>query len=102
MNKLSKKIIFEQLLKIKIDHSIQISQENLESKINLLFEDCKNLSAEEFVRNCQILRKTELFGKFPPNFKFLEPEEKSEFKKYCEQKNIAIGHAKMELENGTL
>ena len=87
---------------IKADHGLQITKEDLKIKINLLFEDCKHMSAEEFVKNCQILRKTELFGKLPPNFKFLEPEEKSEFKKYCEQKNIAIGQSIKELENGVI
>lgn len=82
--KISKNLILQELLKMKVDHGIEISESQLDAKVNLLFEDCQGLTAEAFVANCKILRKQEMFGKFPPNFKFVEPEEKSEFKKYLE------------------
>lgn len=71
--KLTKAIISAELLKMKVDHSIQISEEDLKIKINLLFEDCKHLSAEKFVANANILRKKNLFGKLPFNQEFIDP-----------------------------
>ncbi len=84
---LTKKLILEELIKIKIDHSIQISERELEIKINLLFEDCKEMTAEKFSANCKIIRESDLFGKFPANFKFKNPipdSKKSEYQKWKE------------------
>jgi len=69
-NKLTKKIILQELSKMIYDHSININQNNLEKKIDILFEDCQNLSAERFIDICQSLRARELFGKLPANYLF--------------------------------
>lgn len=81
---LTKKVILDQIALMILDHQLEISKDNLEKKINLLFEDCKNLSAETFIENCRILRKQEMYGKLPANFKFLQPAEKSEYQKWKE------------------
>ncbi|MBM5782589.1 MAG: hypothetical protein FJ368_04115 [Pelagibacterales bacterium] len=69
---LTKSIILDELTKIILDHNIIIEQEKLKQKINLLFQDCKDMTAEHFVSNCEKIRKSELFGKLPANFRFLE------------------------------
>lgn len=68
--KLTKKVILQQLMKIKIDHSIQISEAELDAKVNLLFEDCKDCSAELFIAISEKIRKQEMFGKLPANYLF--------------------------------
>jgi hypothetical protein len=81
---LTRKVILDQIALMILDHQLEISKENLERKINLLLEDCKELTAEAFTENCRALRKQEMYGKLPANFKFLQPVEKSDFKKYME------------------
>lgn len=76
--KITKKLILQELMKMKVDHSINISEKELEAKINLLFEDIKEMTAERFLANCEVLRKSELYGKLPANHQFLSPM-KSEF-----------------------
>lgn len=73
--KLTKNIILDELTRIIIDHSINIDQEKLKQKINLLFDDCKEMTAEIFIENCKIIRKNELYGRLPANHKFLKPIE---------------------------
>jgi len=84
--KLTKNLILDELTKIIIDHSISIEPEKLKQKINLLFDDCKDMTAELFVENCKILRSQEMFGKLPANGKFIKPEKEtldlSTWKKY--------------------
>lgn len=81
---LTKKVILEELMKIKIDHSIQISERELDAKVNLLFEDCKEITSERFLINSSFLRKKELFGKFPPNHEFILPKTNTKFNQYGE------------------
>jgi len=83
-NKLTKELILKELTMMRVDHSIEITDELLDIKISILLEDCKDLTAEAFAENCRVLRKQEMYGKLPANFKFLQPAEKSEFKKYME------------------
>lgn len=69
-NQLTKKIVLECLIKIKVDHSIEISQNDLDIKVNLLYEDCKYQPAELFIIQSETLRKGKLFGKLPANHEF--------------------------------
>lgn len=70
VNKLTKKIILQELAKMIYDHSLNIEQSNLDKKIDILFEDCQNLSAERFIDICKNLRAKEMFGRLPANFHF--------------------------------
>jgi len=69
-SKLSRKTILDCLTRIKIDHSINISEKELDAKINLIFEDCRDMSNLQFFENSEKLRKGNLFGKFPRNEEF--------------------------------
>lgn len=80
---ITKKVILEELMKIKIDHSIQISEKELDAKVNLLFEDCKEITSERFKGNSAFLRKKELFGKFPPNHEFICPKTEPKLNSYA-------------------
>lgn len=77
---LTKKLIAQELLKIKVDHSITISEEDFKLKVNLLFDDLKNCTAEKFIATCQELRKKQLFGKLPANIDFVGEDKFSQFK----------------------
>lgn len=72
--KINKNIILDELTKIIIDHTIAIDAELLKQKVNLLYEDCKDISAENFISNATILRKRELFGRLPANHLFLKTD----------------------------
>jgi hypothetical protein len=87
----TKKIILDCLMKIKLDHQIIITEKELREKINLLFEDCKDLPAEIFIKNCEILRKREMFGKFPINYAFISPDNKPAQSSLCYAINKLIG-----------
>jgi hypothetical protein len=58
-----------------IDHSIIIETEKLRAKINLLFEDCKDMTDAEFIEVSEKLRKGELYGKLPASKDFLQKNE---------------------------
>lgn len=77
-NHLTKKIVLICLQKIIIDHDIAIDEEKLKQKIELTFEDCKNMTAEQFIyASEQIRKKNNLFGKLPASkdfLSFVEPE----------------------------
>lgn len=78
-NKLTKKIVSEQLLKIKIDHNVIISEDYFITKVHLVYEECKDLTNEQFINNCKILINQDLFNKIPPAYKFKQSfEEKND------------------------
>lgn len=76
-SKLTKKVILEELWKIKIDHSIQISEEELDMKIKLIFDDCQNMDISTFKAICKKARMNELYGKMPANYVFAESQVKT-------------------------
>ena len=77
-NPLTKKIILLCFQKMILDHDIAISEEKLQQKIELTFEDCKDMTSEQFISISEQIRKKEnLFGKLPTSKAFLsffEPE----------------------------
>lgn len=72
LNRVTKRTILDCLMAIKIDHSIQISESDLEAKVNLLFADCKDISNSQFIERSNEIRKSNLFGKLPKNIEFTE------------------------------
>ena len=77
-NPLTKKIILLCFQKMILDHDIVISEEKLKQKIELTFDDCKDMTSEQFISISEQIRKKEnLFGKLPTSKAFLnffEPE----------------------------
>ena len=77
-NPLTKKIILICFQKMILDHDLAISEEKLKQKIELTFDDCKNMTAEQFVYASEQIRKNQnLFGKLPTSktfLSFIEPE----------------------------
>jgi len=72
IKRVSKKIIIDELSKIIVDHSINIVDEvQFDAKINLLFEDCSNISEERFIANATNIRNKPLYGRLPANYEFL-------------------------------
>lgn len=74
---LTKKIVLDCLMQIKIDHSITISENDLAAKVNLVFKDCKNMTAESFIKSCELLRMAKLYNKLPTSSEILNPHEKT-------------------------
>lgn len=70
------------LTRMLVDHSITISQENLDHKINILFEDCKDMTDADFIEVSEKLRKGELYGKLPASKDFLETKSPKKFAPY--------------------
>ena len=70
------------LIRMMIDHSITISQENLDQKVNILFEDCKDMTDADFIEISERLRKGELYGKLPASKDFLEAKSSKKFAQY--------------------
>lgn len=86
---LNKKNVLQQLTKIRIDHSITISESDLKIKMQMVYEACQHLTNKQFIDNCINLAKTELFGKFPPAYKFAQSptDEFAHFRKYKEHRD---------------
>lgn len=79
---MKKTTIAQCLTRMLVDHSISISQENLDKKINLLAEDCKDMTDAEFIEVSERLRKGELYGKLPASKDFLEAKSPKKFAQY--------------------
>lgn len=79
---LHKETILDCLTKMIIDHSIIIETEKLRAKINILFEDCKDMTDAEFMEVSERLRKGELYGKLPASKDFLETKSPKKFAQY--------------------
>lgn len=76
--KLTKKIVLKEVSKMRVDHSIFIIESDFKVKLQLIFEECQDLTNKQFIQNCKILSKKDLFGKIPPAFKFKQPLNKEE------------------------
>lgn len=70
------------LARMLVDHSITISEKNLDQKINILFEDCKDMTDSDFIEISEKLRKGELYGKLPASKDFLEAKSSKKFAQY--------------------
>jgi len=79
---MKKTTIIQCLTRMLVDHSISITEKNLEQKINILFEDCKDMSDAEFVEVSERLRKGELYGKLPASKDFLEARFSQKFSQF--------------------
>lgn len=81
---LTKKNILQCLTNIKIDSSIEISEQDLDAKVNIIYDQCKELTDDEFKKatNQIICKGIELYGKLPKAALFLkkqqDPEEQAE------------------------
>lgn len=68
---LTKKIVAAYFRKLVIDHDITIDEQKLSQKIEITFDDCKKMSAGEFIGKCEKLRFTNLYGKLPKSADFV-------------------------------
>ena len=91
---LTKKTILQCLITLKIDSSIEISEQDLKEKTNIIYEQCKELRDEtlcddDFKKATnQIIREgIELYGKLPKTILFLE---KLGFKKPSPKEQASI------------
>lgn len=89
MKMLTKKTILQCLTSLRIDSSIEISKQNLDEKVNIIYEQCQELGDDDFKKATnQIIREgIELYGKLPKAALFLE---KAGYKTFSpkEQANI--------------
>lgn len=74
MKMLTKKTILQCLTSLRIDSSIEISKKDLNAKIDIIYEHCKEFEDDDFKKATnQIIREgTELYGKLPKTALFLE------------------------------
>lgn len=68
------KTVQEWLLYLKVEYSIQISNEDLFAKAEITYRVCKELTNEEFIAAAESIIKSgvELYGKLPKSALFLE------------------------------
>lgn len=76
--KLTKIIVLKQITLMRINHNINIEENDFKVKLQLIYEECQDLTNKQFIQNCKILSKKDLFGKIPPAFKFKQPLNKEE------------------------
>lgn len=72
---LTKKTILQSLTTLRIDSSIEISEQDLDAKINIIYEQCKELAGDDDFKkatNQIICEGIELYGKLPKTALFLE------------------------------
>ena len=80
--KLTKKVVLKYVSQIRIDQNVSISEPDFKVKLQLIFEECQDLTNNQFIQNCKILTKKDLFGKIPPAFKFKNPLEVNDIPKF--------------------
>ena len=68
--KLNKKVVLKYITQMRIDHNIFITEQDFRVKLGLIYEECKDLTNEQFINNCKILINQDLFNKIPPAYKF--------------------------------
>lgn len=76
--KLNKKVVLKFITQMRIDHNISITESDFRVKLGLIYEECQDLTNEQFINNCKILSKRDLFNKIPPAYKFKQPFNKEE------------------------
>jgi len=54
-------------------------------KLQLIFDECCDLTNNQFIENCKTLAKKDLYNKIPPAFKFKNPLESGDTPKFLSQ-----------------
>lgn len=68
--KLTKKVVLKYVSQMRIDQNVSISESDFKVKLQLIFDECSDLTNNQFIENCKILAKKDLYNKIPPAFKF--------------------------------
>lgn len=76
--KLTKKVVLKYVSQMRIDQNVSISESDFKVKLQLIFDECSDLTNNQFIENCKILAKKDLYNKIPPSFKFKNPFVKEE------------------------
>lgn len=76
--KLTKKVVLKYVSQMRIDQNVSISESDFKVKLQLIFDECSDLTNNQFIENCKILAKKDLYNKIPPAFKFKNPFVKEE------------------------
>lgn len=76
--KLTKKVVLKYVSQMRIDQNVSISESDFKVKLQLIFDECSDLTNNQFIENCKILAKKDLYNKIPPAFKFKNPYVKEE------------------------
>ena len=80
--KLTKKVVLKYVSQMRIDQNVSISESDFKVKLQLIFDDCSDLTNNQFIENCKILAKKDLYNKIPPAFKFKNPLEGNDIPKF--------------------
>ena len=71
--KLTKKVVLKYVSQMRIDQNVSISELDFKVKLQLIFDECCDLTNNQFIENCKTLAKKDLYNKIPPAFKFKDP-----------------------------
>ena len=71
--KLTKKVVLKYVSLMRIDQNVSISELDFKVKLQLIFDECCDLSNNQFIENCKTLAKKDLYNKIPPAFRFKDP-----------------------------
>lgn len=80
--KLTKKVVLKYVSQMRIDQNVSISESDFKVKLQLIFDECSDLTNNQFIENCKILAKKDLYNKIPPAFKFKNPLEGNDIPKF--------------------
>lgn len=71
--KLTKKVVLKYVSQMRIDQNVSISELDFKVKLQLIFDECYDLTNNQFIENCKTLAKKDLYNKIPPAFRFKDP-----------------------------
>lgn len=80
--KLAKKVVLKYVSQMRIDQNVLISESDFKVKLTLIFIECCDLTNNQFIENCKILAKKDLYNKIPPAYKFKNPSESTDIPKF--------------------
>ena len=80
--KLTKKVVLKYVSQMRIDQNVSISESDFKVKLQLIFDECSDLTNNQFIENCKILAKKDLYNKIPPAFKFKNPLQGDDIPKF--------------------
>ncbi len=83
--KLTKKVVLKYVSQMRIDQNVSISELDFKVKLQLIFDECCDLTNNQFIENCKTLAKKDLYNKIPPAFKFKNPLDSNDTPKFLSQ-----------------
>jgi hypothetical protein len=71
--KLNKKVVLKYVSQMRIDQNVSITESDFKIKLQLIFDECSNLTNNQFIDQCKVLLRRDLYNKIPPAFRFKDP-----------------------------